>query len=215
MRIYRLVGAAVAIFVAGSAQAGFIGKFYDTCGLQDVSCSPLTTTMTQAEAFLGTNPSPDATFVSTGINYGGPAPYVFTDLAAFLGADAASLNPLSEGATSLLGSVITLTGTISLDAGINVFDVFTDDGFSLLIDGLEIGRFEGLRAPASSIINYDAGAGGLANFDLTWFEGSLTQAALAVNLNGDTITALPEPETLALFVIGLVGIGFARRRRTQ
>ena len=212
MKTFKVVAAVVATLVTGSAQAGFIGTFYDTCGVQDPdTCTPVTTTMTEVEAFLATNPSPDATFNSTGIDYGGPAPYVFTDLDAFLGVDAASLDPLAEGATSLLGSVITLTGTIYLDPGINVFDVFSDDVFSLIIDGIEIGSFEGLRAPSSSIINYDAGAGGLAAFELLWFEGSETQAALNVNLNGEIITAVLEPGTLALFGIGLLGLHLARR----
>ena len=214
MKTFRVVAAAVALLVTGSAHAGFIGAFYDTCGVQDPpTCSPLTTSMTAVQAFLATNPSPDATFISTGIDYGGPAPFLFSDLDTFLGVDAASLNPSAEGATNMLGSVITLTGTIFLDAGINVFDVFSDDGFSLLIDGIEIGRFEGLRAPSSSIINYDAGAGGLAAFELSWFDGAETQAALRVNLNGEVITAVPGPGTLALFGIGLIGLHLGRRKK--
>lgn len=42
-----------------------------------------------------------------------------------------------------------------------MFDAFSNNGFSLLVDEPEIDRSEGLHLPISSMLNYDAGAGGI------------------------------------------------------
>lgn len=214
--LLAIVAAAGMSLASGAYAATLQGTFYDTGGLNfgTPTGTPLTTTMTAAETFLAGNPTPDATFQSTGIDYGGPSPFVFSDLATFLGADAASLNPASAGTINMLGSVITIAGAISLDAGINAFDVFSDDGFSLKINGTEIGREENLTAPANFSFNYDAGAGGIADFEIAWFEGSTTQAALGVKLNGDTLTAaVPLPAAGFLLIGALGGLAAVKRRR--
>ena len=215
MKIIRvLVALAILCSVGAANAASFTGKFYDTGGRQGGG-SPLTDSLTDTLNFLGTNPTPTATFQSSGINYGGPAPYTFTTVSAFLGSDASTLDPLSTGTESLLGSVIVLTGTISLNAGINEFDVFSDDGFRLTVGGQEIGSFEGLRAPSSSVFNYDAGAGGNTDFELVWFEGSRTQAALIVELNNEIITAVPIPAALPLFGSLLLALALFNSRKRR
>lgn len=217
MKTLLAIVAAAGISLASGAYAATLqGTFYDTGGLNSgtPTGTPLTTTMTAAETFLAGNPTPDATFQSTGINYGTPPNYTFTDLNAFLGADAASLNPASAGTINMLGSVITIAGAISLDAGINTFDVYSDDGFSLKIDGSEILRRENLVAPTNFNTSFDAGVGGLFDFEITWFEGSTTQAALGVKLNGDTLTAaVPLPAAGFLLIGALGGLAAAKRRR--
>jgi len=214
MKLILSLLAAATICMAGAASATMLnGSFYNVGGVQGGG-APLVTTMTAADTYLAGAPTVDATFQSTGINYGGPAPFVFSDLGTFLGADSASLS--SNATTSFLGSIITLTGNISVAAGANVFDIFSDDGFSLLINNTEIGRFEGLRAPSSSIVNFNGGTGGVVGFELRHFEGSLTQGALVAKLNGNIITAVPAPATLPLMAGGLVllgGMGMRRRRR--
>lgn len=211
--LLAIVAAAGMSLASGAYAATLQGTFYDT-GSNQGGGSPLTNTMTLAEAFLAGNPTPDATFQSTGINYGTPPNYTFTDLNAFLGADAASLNPASAGTIDMLGSVITIAGTISVGAGNNVFDVFSDDGFSIKVNGSEIGRQEGLTAPSNFSFNFDGGLGGLADFEITWFEGSRTQAALGVKLNGDTLTAaVPLPAAGFLLIGALGGLAAVKRRR--
>lgn len=206
--------ACVAAFCASTASAAIIGAFYDTGGLQGGG-APLTDSMTATENFLATNPTPDATFTSTGIDYGVGPVFLLSDLDTFLGSDASSLSA-PVGATSFLGTVLTFSGSVLLNAGINTFDIFSDDGFSLKIGGVEIGRFEGLRAPGSSVVNYDAGAGGLASFELIYFEGSLSQAALTATLNGDVITGVvPLPAGMTLMLGGIAAFGALRARKKK
>lgn len=216
MKLILLLLAAAVFGLAGAANAAtFNGTFYDVAGVQDGGPNVINT-MTKADNFLAGMPGADATFDSTGINYGNPSPFNLSDLGTFLAADAGSLS--SNAGTSFLGSIITLTGHILLQAGVNTFDIFSDDGFSLLVGGTEIGRFESLRAPASSIINHNAGLGGVVAFELRYFEGSLTQAALIGKLNGHILTAvapIPVPATLPMIIGGLVVLGGLRKRRKQ
>ncbi|WP_135506865.1 VPLPA-CTERM sorting domain-containing protein [Roseovarius aestuariivivens] len=214
--LIAFITAAGMSLASGAYAATLHGAFYNTGGNQGGG-SPLTNTMTLADTFLAGNPTPTATFKSTGIDYGGPSPYILSDLGTFLGADAASLSPASAASIDMLGSVIVLTGTIRLGAGINNFEVFSDDGFSMLLNGVEVGRFEGLRGPGSSFFNVDAGFGGDVNMELRYFEGALTQAALRAALNGKTITGLPTPVPIPaagfLLISALGGLVAVKRRR--
>jgi len=164
--------------------------------------------------------SADATFQSSGIAY--PGPFSFADvtqtLNSFLGADASTLNPMSLGSVSVLGTIFRFTGTVNLLAGNNTFNIFTDDGFRLSIGGAVVGMFDGVRAPSSSIINYNS-TGGDESFELIYFEGQQFVAALTATVNGNVITPthapIPEPSTMLLFGSGLAGLAAWRYRRAK
>ena len=219
-----LAATALSFFALTAAHATPLqGAFYDVGGF-DSCCSglftgtPLITSATLAETFLQGNPTADATFTSTGISYPQPiSSNTITTVGGFLGTDASSLGNFSMGTTantSFLGTILTLSGTISLLAGNNVFDVFSDDGFILYIDGIEIGRWEGLRGPSSAGgINFVSALGGHAQFDLVYFEGSMTQAALEVTLNNRVLSAVPLPAGGLLLIGALGGLAALRRRK--
>ena len=208
---------AVATISGGAASAATLsGAFYDVGGY--TSCCSGTTspgtpidTATEALAYVLAN-APTATFQATNISYNMTGSYSIPTLGGFLGADAASLS--SGAATSFLGSILTFTGTINLLAGNNLFNIISDDGFVLFINNAEVGRFEGLRAPSDSNINV-ASAGGNADFRLVYFEGSASQAALQVKLNGSKLAAVPLPAGGLLLIGALGGLAALRRRRNQ
>jgi hypothetical protein len=156
----------------------------------------------------------DATFTSTGIDYSTPGNSVFSSLNDFLGADSASLSGL--GGNSVLGTIFRFTGLVNLAAGNNVFNIFSDDGFRLTVGGVEVGSFDALRAPSSSIVNVAGGAGGLKSFELIYFEAQQVEAALTAKLNGQVIMGeVPLPAGLPLLLGGLAVFGGLRMRKNR
>jgi hypothetical protein len=207
------------------AQAGSItGEFWDVAGQTGnppTSGSPALNPT--GGSYLATvdsviaSRSADATFQSSGIAYPGPfaGGSVTQTLGSFLGADASTLNPMSLGSVQVLGTIFRLTGTVNLLAGNNTFNIFSDDGFRLSLGGAVVGTFDALRAPSSSIINYNS-TGGAESFELIYFEAQQVAAALTASVNGNVIgpTPMPEPSTMLLFGSGLAGFSAWRYRKT-
>lgn len=214
-----LLGAVASLVLAagGASAATFDGKFYDVGGYgvfndpTSIIGSPFVDSSADMLAYLAGNPTPDATFKSTSIGYGQQH---IGSLANFLDYDAGSITAPAAGATSFLGSILTFAGTIRLDEGNNVFDVFSDDGFILYINDVIAGSFNGLRAPGSSLINVAGGTGGNVDFKLFYFEGSQKLAALTVKLNGEVLAPVPLPAGGLLLLGALGGIAALRRRKT-
>ena len=213
----NLIAATVlGLSMASAANAApFQGAFYDVGGYGtyldpgSVVGAPLADSNAAVLAFLAGNPVADATFTSGGIGYGAQA---IGSLADFLSTDAGSI--IGDGTTSFLGSILTFSGTIDLLAGLNNnFEVFSDDGFLLYINGVLAGSYDGLRAPSSSLFAVDGGAGGHAQFDLIYYEGSQVLAALDVNLNGNTLAPVPLPAGGLLLIGAIGGLAALRRRK--
>jgi hypothetical protein len=165
-----------------------------------------------ALSYIGSNAA-NATFQSTGINYNMTSPYGMpASIGAFLGGDSATLS--GGASTPFLGSILVFTGTIKLLAGNNSFNIFSDDGFVLEVDGSEVGRFEGLRAPQAGDNIIVASTGGIKSFRLVYFEGSQTQAALRAKLNGEImVAAVPLPAGGLLLIGAIGGLAVLRRRK--
>jgi len=92
--------------------------------------------------------------------------------------------------------------------GLSSPDSVTGPGFSIYNDGF--GIFDGYVSLATL-------SGGMTFNSSTFVSLGLTPGSYSTSLPNDTvilnIRAVPEPATLALFGIGLAGMGFARKKR--
>lgn len=131
--------------------------------------------LSQIDALTEGN-DPSVTFTSTEVNYSGGG-----NIGQFLGGDAAS----ATGATGASANTfaIKLTGYVRLDAGSHDFDVRTDDGFRLKVNGETVTQFDGNRGARTSSGTFEADGPGLYEVEIVYWEHGGGQV-LDVELNG-------------------------------
>ena len=100
-------------------------------------------------------------------------------------------------------------GQVSVTNGQN-FGVLHDDGLTLIIGGLTVIDVPGPTPPILTNATY-TGPTGTFDFQLVYGECCGPPAALIIDL--PLITVVPEPGTVLLIAIALIGLGLARRRR--
>jgi hypothetical protein len=105
-------------------------------------------TLARADAFLAANHA-DATFTATSINYRIPNGNLGSEgkLQSFLGADAGSLSNDPENSSD---AIIRMTGEIVIDPGTYQFRVTADDGYRILVNGVNVAEVNRNQAPATN-----------------------------------------------------------------
>lgn len=156
--------------------------------------------------------SPDAQFYTTAINYnsnvGGYTPSGFLNNPTFFNTSA-GFDPNA----SFNNTFIRFTGSTYLNDGINSFSIPHDDGLTLDMGGVTVLSQPGPTAPVSTPFDVQVSTAGYYSFDLQYAECCGAPAVLGFQINGAPVgnTPVPEPATIALFTIGLLGLGISHR----
>lgn len=161
----------------------------------------------------------DYLFESTGINYEAVNRIRNVSVASFLGSDGSTLTGGADN--SVLGTILRLTGFVRLSAGANLFNIRSDDGYRLVVDGIVAGEFDGLRPPNGRVTNdiVSSASERVVPFQLLYFEAQTRQAQLVASLNGAIITGevapIPLPAGLPLILAGIAVFGGVRLRQRR
>ncbi|MEM6372291.1 MAG: VPLPA-CTERM sorting domain-containing protein [Pseudomonadota bacterium] len=139
-------------------------------------------------------------------------------LSEFLGSEAGGVDSDDTSPLFVAGSIFRFSGLIEVSQGVNVFEVQSDDGFQLSLDGaVQPDSATGPRSFASTVINYTSASDDIIDFELIYYDSGVTQAGLFVTKDGDLLipTAIPLPAGGVLLLSGLLGAGLFARRKTR
>lgn len=189
--------------------ASYVGEFWDA--------SASFNTIAEANAYADGNAS-TGTFVSTAIDYPAGSTGSISDtstLETFLGVDYASY--VGALPPSLQYSVFRISGTFLPGAGLKSYSVGSDDGFSLILDGVQISSQSAPRGFAYTDVDYDAGAEPV-DFVLTYYENR-GNTGVEFKVDGVVVDSsiavapVPLPAALPLLAAGLGALGLWGRRK--
>lgn len=113
--------------------------------------------------------------------------------------------------------------TVRMDAAFNTvaantlvtFNITSDDDVFVFINGKYVdSNLDGIHGPRFDSFSTNVGAGN-HTFNLFYADRHTVQAVLNVDVKGVTLTAVPEPGTWALMIIGFGGAGAMIRRQRR
>jgi PEP-CTERM motif len=173
-----------------------------------------------AIAALGT---PDFTFTATAVDFSsfgnlsntgnGALDYTVNDFLNSLGSvTSITENTVGIGSTSLDsgggGFLFQITGMAAVTNG-QTFTVAHDDGLTLTIDGTTVVNAPGPTPPITTVGTYTGPTGNFA-FEVDYGECCGAPAVLETDITGPP-PAVPEPGSLLLVGIGILGVGSVRK----
>ena len=143
-----------------------------------------------------------------------PTPFTFQSgdaytIGEFLNsASATVLTGNSHLGDTLDGTLFNFLGTVTVTNGMQ-FTVTHDDGLTLIIDGITVINQPGATSPVTQTFTYNGPAGNQA-FQLVYGECCGAPAELEISL--PLSSAVPEPATWGMMLLGFAGLGFAFRQ---
>jgi VCBS repeat-containing protein len=121
--------------------------------------------------------APDAVFRATDINYGEINGSLGTNaslasgkLADFLHADAAAAASLSGSVGTTTDAGIRFIGYLDSPSGSYDIRIYSDDGFSLSIDGHTVASYDNIRSPGNSVVTNVDLSGGLHPIEILYWD---------------------------------------------
>jgi hypothetical protein len=194
------IGTAVALFAfSGLAQAAVVtGSIYENQAGPAANATPANVPGGLA----------DVTFTA-------PSPLSFTSggaytIGEFLTSGSASvLTGAGELSKTLQNTLFNFTGLVSVTNG-QTFTAGHDDGLTLVIGGVTVISAPLQTSFANTTQTYTGPTGTFA-FQLVYGECCGAPAALAISL--PLTSAVPEPSTWAMMILGFIGVGFMSYRR--
>lgn len=201
---YASLGALAAIAsvaVAGSAHANLVlGSIWENQSAASADATPANVPATPADVTFSVT-SPIA-FASGGL---------YT-IGEFLGSGGATiLTGAGEAGNTLNNTIFDFMGTVTVTNGMT-FTAGHDDGLTLVIGANTVINAPSPTSFAETTVTYTGPSGNLP-FQLVYGECCGAPAALEISL--PLTSAVPEPSTWAMMVIGFAGLGFAAFGRSR
>jgi PEP-CTERM motif len=196
-----LIGTAIALFSFSVAHAATVtGSIYenDPTGAGDATPAnvPLTT--------------PDVTFtVTSPIDFTSGSLYTVGEFLSSGGATV--LTGSSQLGNTLDNTLFNFTGSVTVTTG-ETFTAGHDDGLTLIIGGQTVINDPGPTAFSTTPATYTGPSGTFA-FQLVYGECCGAPGDLSISL--PLTSAVPEPSTWAMMILGFFGVGFMAYRRKQ
>jgi hypothetical protein len=201
----QIIGTAIALVsFAGLAQANTVtGSIWenDPTGASNATVANVPGT------------TPNVTFTTTSpINFTSGGLYTIGEFINSGGGTTAVLTGAGELGHTLGNTLFDFKGSVTVTNG-QTFTVGHDDGLTLVINGVTVVNQPLPTSFANTPYTW-TGASGTYAFELVYGECCGTPARLQVSL--PLQTAVPEPSTWAMMILGFAGVGFlAYRRRNQ
>ena len=195
------LAAMASIAVANSANANLVlGSIWenDATGAMDASIANIPGT------------TPNVTFsVNSPINFASGGLYTIGEFLSSGGGTI--LTGAGDAGNTMLNTFFEFTGTVTVTNG-DTFTAGHDDGLTLVIGGNTVIDAAGPTSFVNTMVTYSGPSGNLP-FTLVYGECCDAPADLAISL--PLTSAIPEPSTWAMMLIGFAGLGFAAFSRSR